>query len=154
VKTQIRKFSNSRNLLRCDRSDYPRSFIAICVWLETNRCLCLNSFIRHRSHIELSRRTKFWNVVFFKRQDFWQKYWQNANRYKSDGDLWLWIRDLRLVDRNLYTKMMAEKMLFSSLSVAIGSFFFLPVYYSLELQTWIGQGATGTKTSRFDSDSL
>ena len=60
----------------------------------------------------------FWWVTFFKRQKFWKKGWKNADRYKNDGELWLWIRSLRLVDRNLYTKMMAEKMLFASLSLA------------------------------------
>ncbi len=45
------------------------------------------------------------------------KFWKNAKERTTDGDLWLWIRRLRLVDRNLYTKMMAEKTLFCSLSV-------------------------------------
>lgn len=55
-----------------------------------------------------------WDCTYLK----WRsKFWQNARERKTDGDLWLWIRSLRLVDRNLYTKMMAEKTLFCSLSV-------------------------------------
>jgi hypothetical protein len=60
---------------------------------------------------------RFWYYVFKSRR----KIWKEKKRDKTDSDLWLWIRSLPLVDRNLYTKMMAEKMLFSSLS--IGSLF-------------------------------
>ena len=58
---------------------------------------------------------RFWHFAFFKRRE---KLGKRAQTVRSDGELWLWIRNLPLVDRNLYTKMMAEKMLFSSLSIA------------------------------------
>ena len=51
---------------------------------------------------------------------FWlwlcRKLWKHTQR-KTNDQLWKWIRDRPLIDRTLYTKMMAEKILFSSLSM-------------------------------------
>lgn len=49
---------------------------------------------------------------------FWLWVWSifPTNR-KTNDELWQWLRDLPLRDRILYTKMMAEKILFSSLSI-------------------------------------
>jgi hypothetical protein len=57
---------------------------------------------------------RFWHFIYFR----WKsKLWASAQARSTDGELWLWIRGIPLIDRNLYTKMMAEKMLFASLSV-------------------------------------
>ena len=45
------------------------------------------------------------------------KLWKTYKKRKTNDQLWQWIRDLPLIDRTLYTKMMAEKILFSSLSI-------------------------------------
>jgi hypothetical protein len=56
---------------------------------------------------------RFWDCTYFK----WRsKLRKDAKERKTDAELWLWIRSLPLVDRKLYTKMMAEKKLFSSLT--------------------------------------
>jgi hypothetical protein len=58
---------------------------------------------------------RFWHFAFFKRR---KRLGKRAQTVRSDGELWLWIRNLSPGDRNRYTKMIAEKMLFSSLSIA------------------------------------
>ena len=45
------------------------------------------------------------------------KLWKTYKKRKTNDQLWQWIRDLPLIDRTLYTKMMAERILFSSLSI-------------------------------------
>ncbi len=68
---------------------------------------------------------RFWHYAYFN----WRtKLWKSARDRKTDGELWLWIRRIPLVDRNLYTKMMAEKTLFSSLSIASLVMFVAPPY--------------------------
>ena len=47
----------------------------------------------------------------------WVWSWVKHNKRKTNDQLWQWIRGLPLTDRTLYTKMMAEKILFSSLSI-------------------------------------
>src|SRR6266478_964898 len=66
---------------------------------------------------------RFWDCIYFKWRN---KLWKNAKERKTDGDLWLWIRSLPIIDRNLYTKMMAEKTLFSSLSFGSLCMCFVP----------------------------
>ena len=57
---------------------------------------------------------RFWRFCFW----LGSKLPKKAKRRKTNDELWQWIRSRpRLVDRNLYTKMMAEKILFSSLSI-------------------------------------
>ena len=81
---------------------------------------------------------RLWDCTYLK----WRsKLWKNAKERKTDGDLWLWIRSLPLVDRNLYTKMMAEKTLFCSLSV--GSFlmcFVPPSEFVVHIGRWYSAG--------------
>jgi len=77
---------------------------------------------------------RLWHWTYLK----WRtNLWKNPKERKTDRDLWRWIRSLPLVDRNLYTKMMAEQKLFSTLSV--GTFFmcFAP---PCELVTQIDRG--------------
>ena len=66
---------------------------------------------------------RFWECTCLK----WRrKLWKNPKKRKTGGELWLWIRSLPLVDRMLYTKMMAEKTLFSSLSFGSLCMCFVP----------------------------
>jgi len=55
----------------------------------------------------------FWCPWFW----LWSKLWKKAKKCKTNDQLWQGIRRLPLIDRTLYTKMMAEKILFSSLSI-------------------------------------
>src|SRR6266480_5978294 len=54
------------------------------------------------------------------------KLWKTYKKRKTNDQLWQWIRDLPLIDRTLYTKMMAEKILFSSLSIGTLLMFIVP----------------------------
>ena len=66
---------------------------------------------------------QFWHFILFR----WRsKLWKSAKARKTDGELWLWIRSIPLIDRNLYTKMMAEKSLFASLTVGSLIMFCVP----------------------------
>src|SRR6266567_4963886 len=78
---------------------------------------------------------RFWYYAFKSRR----KIWKGKKQDKTDSDLWLWIRSLPLVDRNLYTKMMAEKMLFSSLNVGSLCMCFVPPFVA-HIGRWYSAG--------------
>ena len=77
-------------------------------------------------------------------QPLWKAFQKRAewirNRTKNrrdDGELWLWIRKLPLRDRNLYTKMMAEKALFSSLAtISLSAAVIPPRSAQLHISRW------------------